>query len=151
MCFTLRHPEHHAAKVAAAQDILRSIINEEETDLEELRNWLDNIGGMESDKQIITTYIQEADYTSAQSLLDMIPSLYLLTGDELSEYNDYKSVKQLLMTLGQENRTIFDLTSAELNIITDIADNGEGAARITAQGILQYGYGNVSCNFPDLP
>jgi len=142
---------HHAKMVSAAQDIIRSILNEEETDMEELRNWLDNIGGMEADKQIIETYITEGDYSSAQSLLDMLPALYELSGDELLKYNDYKSFEQLMMNLDQEGRTIFDLNDTELTGIVYLAENGNGSAKTSTQGILEFAYNYDYCNCPDLP
>lgn len=143
--------KHHASKVWAAQDIIRSILSEESPDLTALRNWLDNIGGLESDKQIVSTYIQEGDYTSAEDLLAMIPSLYQLTGEELSAFNDYKSVQEILIDMEQENRTIYDLTSQEQDIVTNLANNGLGTAKTIAQGMLQYAYGEVYCNCPGLP
>ena len=142
---------YHAKKVSADQDIVRSILNEEELDVEELRNWLDNIGGMEADKQIIETYMMEGDYNSAQSLLDMLPALYELSGDELQKYNDYKSLKQLLMNLSQQDRTIFDLDETELATIVNLAEYGNGSAKTSAQGILEFAYGYNYCNCPVLP
>jgi hypothetical protein len=142
---------YHAKKVSAAQDIIRSILNEDELDINELRNWLDNIGGMEADKQIIETYIMEGDYNSPQSLLDMLPALYELSGDELQEYNDYKWLKQLLMNLSQQDRTIFDLDGTELASIVNLAEYGNGSAKTSAQGILEFAYGYHYCNCPDLP
>lgn len=142
---------YHAKMISAAQDIIRSIVNEDEPDLEELRNWLDNIGGMEADKQIIETYLMEGDYSSAQSLLDMLPALYELSGDELVKHNDYKSFKILMMNLDQEDRTIFDLNESELASIVDLAENGNGSAKTSAQGILEFAYNYDYCNCPDLP
>ena len=142
---------YQAKKIAAAQDIVRSIMNEDEPDFVELRNWLDNIGGIESDKQIISTFIAERDYTSAQNLLNMLPSLYELSGDELNEYYDYKVIQELLINLDQQNRTVFNLTANELANITDIAENGSGGSRSFALGILQFAYDYEYCNCPDLP
>lgn len=142
---------HHDKKIAAAQDIIRSIINEDEPNLELMRNWLDNIGGLQADRQIIETYIAEGDYVSAQSLMDMLPGLYSITGDQLQEYNDFKSCKQLLMSISQQQRTIFELTNEELEIIIGLAENGTGRAHESAKGILEFAYGYNFCNCPDLP
>nr|NQU91133.1 T9SS type A sorting domain-containing protein [Bacteroidota bacterium] len=142
---------YHAQKIAAAQAVIRSIVNEDEPDMEELRNWLDNIGGLEADKQIIDTYILESDYSSAQSLLDILPALYELSGDNLQEYNDYKSLKQLVMSLVQQGRTIFELSETELASVIDLAEYGTGSAKTSAQGILEFAYGYDYCNCPDLP
>jgi len=142
---------YHAQKIAAAQAVIRSIVNEDEPDLDELRNWFDNIGGLETDKQIIETYILEGDYNSAQSLLDILPALYELSGDKLQDYNDYKSIKQLEIDLAQQGRTIFGLTETELATIVNFAEYGTGSAKTSAQGILEFAYGYNYCNCPDLP
>ena len=142
---------HHSKMVNAAQDIIRSIINEDEPDMNELRNWLDNIGTIEADKQIIDTYISEGNYVQAQSLIDMLPGLYDLSDEELEKYNDYKLYKQILIGLAQENRTIFGLTETELSSLESLAETGIGSAKTLAQGVLEFAYDYDYCNCPDLP
>ncbi len=142
---------HHSKMVNAAQDIIRSIVNEDEPDMNELRNWLDNIGTIEADKQIIDTYISEGNYVQAQSLLDMLPGLYGLSDEELEKYNDYKLYKQILIGLAQENRAIFELTETELSSMENLAETGIGSAKTSAQGILEFAYNQDFCNCPDLP
>ncbi|MCD4696837.1 MAG: S8 family serine peptidase, partial [Bacteroidales bacterium] len=64
---------YNAAKTKAAYDLIRSSLNDSVTDYQYLRNWLDNLNNMNTDIQIISTYMEESDFVSAQSLLDMIP------------------------------------------------------------------------------
>ena len=142
---------YHAQKIAAAQAVIRSIVNEDEPDMEELRNWYDNIGGIQADKQIVDTYILEGDYTSAQSLLDMMPGLYGLSGNMLQDYNDYKYLKQLLMGLAQLGRTIDELSESELASVVNLAEYGNGSAKSSAQNLLEFAYNYNYCNCPDLP
>jgi len=142
---------YHAQKIAAAQAVIRSVVNEDEPDMEELRNWLDNIGGLEADKQIIETYIIEGDYNSAQSLLNLLPTLYGLGGDNLQAYNDYKALKQLLMDLAQQGRSIFELSEGELASVVNLAEYGNGSAKSSAQNLLEFAFGYDYCNCPDLP
>ncbi len=142
---------YFAQKIAAAQAVIRSIVNEDEPDMEELRNWLDNIGSLEADKQIIDTYILESGYSTAQSLLDLLPALYELSGDNLLEYNDYKTFKQLVMGLAQQGRTIFELSETELASVINLAEYGAGSAKTSAQSLLEFAYGYDYCNCPDLP
>lgn len=142
---------YHAKKVKAAQDIITSILNEEEPDMSDLRDWYDNIGGIEADKKIVETFIMEGDNVSAQSLLDLIPTLYELSGDQLSAYNDYKSYTELVMDLETEERSIFDLDTDELAMLLTMAESSLGSAKASAQGILEFAYGYDFCNCPDLP
>ncbi len=120
----------------AAGDIIRSILNDTILNLTDLRNWLDNLGGLNSDRQIISTYIYENDYDNAISLANMLPSLYNLSGRELTEHNQYMQILNLYNTLYSSNRTIYDLDSTEKATIIDLADNGIGVAQSMAQAIM---------------
>jgi hypothetical protein len=143
--------DYHHSKVNAAQDIIRSILNDSIIDKIELMNWLDNIGGYVADKQIISTYLADNDYSAAQNLLDILPALYNLEGNDLLAYNNYKTLVELQINLSQQERNIFGLTETELNVLVDIADNGYGTAKYSAQGMLEYAYGYEYCNCPSLP
>ena len=142
---------YHHGYVNAAQDIIRSMQHDSITDFVQLRYWLDNIGGYEMDKQIISTYMEEGDYTSAQSLLDILPSIYELNGDQLLAYNDYESMVELQIQLAQQQRNIHQLTTTELATITNLADNGLGSAKYSARSILEYAYGMHYFDRPSLP
>lgn len=142
---------YYSKKVNAAQDIIRSLLTDSITDLTSLRNWLDNIGGYEADKQIITSYISEADYSSAQNMLQIIPSIYDLTTDQIAEFNQYKSFTEWMIGLYQQNRTLYDLDSLELAYLVNIAENGTGNTVYNARGILEFAYGYHYCDCPELP
>ncbi|PIQ29357.1 MAG: hypothetical protein COW63_13560, partial [Bacteroidetes bacterium CG18_big_fil_WC_8_21_14_2_50_41_14] len=143
--------KYHHGYVNAAQDIIRSLQHDSITDFVQLRYWLDNIGGYEMDKQIISTYMDEDDYASAQSLLDILPSIYELEGDQLLAYNDYHTMVELQIQLAQQQRNIHQLTSSELATITSLADNGLGSAKYSARSILEYAYGMHYFDRPSLP
>lgn len=143
--------DYHHKKVNAAQDMIRSILNDNETDFDELRNWLDNIGGLVADKQIISTYLSEANFTDAQTLLNMLPTLYDLSGDELLAYNDYKSFVEFEINLSQQGRSIFDLQGDELVLLENLDENGYGSAKTSARGILEFAFGYEFCDCPSMP
>jgi hypothetical protein len=132
---------YNLEKSQLANDMIRSLLNEAELDVVQLRNWLDNLGGIESDKQIISTYIHENDYISAFSLANILPQLYNLQGNHLVEFNHYLDILQLKQTLYNENRSIENLTQTENAILTDIAENSEGDAGSQARSILVTFYG----------
>lgn len=135
-------------KTRAAHDMIRSIMNDTITDLPGLRNWLDNLNNINADMQIVSTYMHEGDYTSAQTLLDLIPGLYTLEGAALNNYNDYKSVTEMQMLWQQQGRDIFELNETEIASLVDYADNSSGKAATIAQGILEFAYGYEYCNCP---
>jgi len=138
-------------KVNAAKNMVRSELNDTITDLSVFRNWMDNIGGMIADKQIISSYVQEGDYVSAQSLLNILPALYGLNGTELEDYNEFQALTDLQIDLLMQNRNMFELDSVELSTVQDIAQNGTGRSKFDARGILEYFYGYHYCNCMNLP
>lgn len=138
--------DFHAKKSLAAHDIIRSILADSVFDAQLYRNWLDNIGGVNADKQIIASYIEEGNYASASSLLNLIPTLYELSGQSLNEYNDYKSFTEFQISLKQQNKDIFELDSMEVDYLVDLADNSSGTAKTGARGILEYAYGYHYCD-----
>ncbi|MGI6718350.1 MAG: T9SS type A sorting domain-containing protein [Bacteroidales bacterium] len=134
----------------AAMELIRSILNDTVLNLVDLRNWLDNLGGLNSDRQIIATYIYEDDYSNALSLANMLPSLYNLSERELIEHNQYMQILTLYQTLYNSNRTIYELNNEEKAIITDFADNGIGIAQSMAKAIM-IGVYNSTDYYDDCP
>ena len=138
--------DFQAWKSQAANDIIRSILADSVLDRQLYRNWLDNLGNIEADKQIIASYIDEGDYTSAQTLLNLVPSLYELDENSLLEFNDYKSLTEFLIGIEQQNRIILELETSEIDFLANFAENSSGTAKEVARGILNFGYGYNYCN-----
>ena len=137
---------YNRLKTRAAHDMIRSIVNDTIVSLSELRNWLDNLGGKRADEQIISSYIQEGNYTDAQALAGMMPGLYNYSGKELVEHNYYTELLNLRINLGQQGRSFFDLDSAEVINLAYVANNSIGTAGAQARGILESAYGYDFCN-----
>jgi hypothetical protein len=143
----IRHLAHYnQVKTRAAYDIVRSILNDSVTDFNELRNWLDNIGGKRADEQIIASYLSEGNFTDATALANMMPALYDYSNDEMAEHNYFMEMLNLQISLANEERTIFDLDSTEVNNLVLIADNSNGTAGAQAKGILEFAFGYHYCN-----
>ena len=142
--------EHSRKKARAAMDIIRSLLNEETPDMNELRNWLDNLGGLNADRQIISTYLHEGNYTDALALADLLPGLYEMEGEALEAHNDYESLLNLYKTLGEQDRNTYQLTEDEINDLEVIAENSRGQAAAQAQGILESAYGQHFYSCTDL-
>ena len=128
-------------KIRAAEDIINSLLMETELDVIQLRNWLDNIGGLESDKQIVSTYIQTGDYESAFTLANLLPDLYNLSGNDLLEHQKYIQLIQLQKDLASEGRTLAQLSELELRDIESISLTSEGTAGAVAISVLEAYYG----------
>lgn len=142
--------KYEQIKSLAANDMIRSILNDSITDFVQLRNWFDNRGGIESDKAIITSYAEEGNYTAAFSLANALPSLYNLQDKELQEHINYMQLLDLERTLAIENRKITGLNNTELAVLNSIADSSDNASGAASKGILETYYGNHFCNCPEI-
>jgi len=137
--------EYHAGKTQAALDIIHSILQDSIVDHEDYRNWLDNLGGLSADKQIVSSYLSQNDTTSAISLLNIIPSLYELNNEQLITFNDYKNLVLMQIALKQQGRNIFQLDSTELSALTVYADSSTSSAKAISRNILSYSQNNQYC------
>lgn len=127
---------YNREKSRAANDMIRSYLNDTILDNNALRGWLNNLGGIEADKQIISTYIQEDNYTDAFSLANMLPQLYNLSGDALAAHDQYVQILNLYKTLYNENREITELKDPEKDMLFNFANNSSDDAGSLAKGIL---------------
>jgi hypothetical protein len=137
---------YHSSKTQAAQDIIRHILFDSIVDLNQYRNWLDNLGNLEADKQIIASYLNEGDTANALSLLNLIPTLYGLEGDELDDFNDYKAIVAMQIEWKEMGKTIYDLDSTDILVLEDYAQNQMSTAGNIARNILSYAYNFHFCN-----
>ncbi len=129
----------------SAHDMIRSILNDTVMDYTEFRNWLDNIGGITSDRQVISSYLAQGNFTDAFTLANLLPGLYGLTGNDSIEHLYYMDMLNLYQTLDQQGRNTFQLDSTEKASITAIANNSNGLAGKQAKSILEVVY-NEYCH-----
>lgn len=64
----------------------------------------------------------------------------------LSEHYYFTVMLTLQISLANEQRTIFDLDSTEVNNLVFISENSIGTAGAQAKGILEFAYGHHYCN-----
>lgn len=127
-----------------ANDIIKSILNDTIVNYSDLRNWLDNLGGISADRQIISTFINEGNFNDALLLADALPQLYNLQGMELMENNYYVALLKFYQDLQIEGRNIYQLDSTEIVFIKNIADNGIGIAKTMAVSVMEGVYGSIN-------
>ncbi len=136
---------YNQQKTRAAYDIVRSILNDTVVDQNELRNWLDNIGGKRADEQIISSYMSEQNFENAILIANSMPSIYNYNENELVEHGYYMELINLQISLAQQGKTIFDLDNSEVNNLKTIAENSTGTAGALAKGVLEFSYGYHYC------
>jgi hypothetical protein len=142
--------EYKSLEISTAKEIIHSILFEEELDHENLRTWLANLESYNADRQIISSFISQGDISSAQDLMDLLPELYELNGDALSEHNEWADLMNMQLNWQAEGRNPTNLTEAELATLYNLADNGGTKAKYQARGILEHFYGEnyIDCCTP---
>ena len=120
----------------AAGDIVRSNLNKEERDFNELREWIGKSDDISSARMIIASYIQQKDFVNAIALAKKLPTIYDLQGEELNEFYDYLEIIRLHESLNETNRSTLQLTGYEIALLEDITENGTGASKAMAEAIL---------------
>ncbi len=120
----------------AAGDIIRGLVNDTIINLIELRGWLGNLDDIHADHDIIATYVDEGNFTDALALANMLPTLYGLTGNDLTEHNDYVELLELYRDLYNDDRNTMQLDSTERVQVERIAHYGTGYPQSMAQAIL---------------
>lgn len=131
----------------AAGDIIRDILSDTIIDKTALVGWLGNMEDIESDREIVSIYLEDGKFTDAIALANLFPSLYGLTGEDLVEHNDYMTLIHMYQDLNQEGRNIMQLDSTEYAIVEHIADCGIGVPKAMAKSIMLgvYGYQYDDC------
>ena len=107
----------------SANAIIRSILNSECIDYTDLRNWLENLGGIEADKQIISSYMDELNYTAASNLALTLATKYNLQGEELADINAFNECLNLWIAVKTSDRQFNELTEEEIATLENIIAN----------------------------
>lgn len=128
-------------QIITAKKILNSQINKDEQDNTEIKGWLASLKNKDADLQIAAILIKEENYADANALLEILPELYQLEGEDLDLYQDDKYLLNLNATLLQQDRNIMQLDASEISELEIIAENPSGKARNSARIILENFYG----------
>lgn len=127
-------------------DIISKRGENEEMNHEELRSWLAAYQTPHGDYQIVDDYFETGNYSAGLAILSTIPSIYKLNQTELLEYNGLQSLFNVLAGVKASKRNIFLLNGSERNTVQDLADNGEGIAKVRACNLLGFVYG-TECDY----
>lgn len=125
----------------AAGDVVRSIANNSVIDMNALVAWLGNMDELESDREIVSLYMEEGNFENALSLANMLPTLYNLSGDDLAEHNDYMAMLTLYKKLFIDGRSIMQLDMLERALVEHTADYSSGIPQAMAKAIMMEAYG----------
>lgn len=96
---------------------------------------------LESDREIISIYLEDGDFTHAFALANMLPTLYGLTDENLTDHNNYMSMLELYYRLYHEGSNTMKLDETDRAAVEYFADNSTGTAQAMAQAIMMGAYG----------
>ena len=143
---------HNGIKTEMLNYLTQSILlDTTSTDVDSLEYWLNERNNLTSKMDIVDLYIQQGKLTEATSYLDSIPVSLVLSQNEVLIYDDYKAVKDLIISIFNDKRYLDALDSTELSQLYDLADEGVGRGSIQAQNILNYFYGASYFSDPIFP
>lgn len=111
-----------------------------------LRSWLAAYQTPHGDYQIVDDYFETGNYNAGLAILSTVSTIYKLNEKEQLEYNGLQSLFNVLAGVNTSGRNIFLLDENEHSIIQDLADNGEGIAKVRACNLLGFVYG-TECDY----
>ena len=133
----------------AAGDMVRSNLNDSISNPSELRQWLGNMNDIAADRMAVSSYLNEGDSVSAFALANMIPQLYGLQGNDLTDHHDYMRLINLYQTLKSTHRTVYEMTETETATVDSIAELGTGISKSMAQSLLEQVLDTIIETCPD--
>ena len=114
-----------------------SAMHDTTTNFSELRIWLERRGDLAAKEMIVSSYLEEGNLTQALSALNNIPSELNLSGLSLEDYNDYKDLLLLKLSLDSSNLTFKDIDSTSIIWLEKMAAKDFGQSRFRARAILE--------------
>lgn len=138
--------QYHRAKSRSAMAMLACLPYDEVFDYSNYRLWLSRLGGINNDRRIVASFIEEENYTDALSLANMLPELYELEEQALVDHEFYIDLLEFNINLKQTNRSPLEITEEEFALIEYIAQNSTSASGVNAKAILEHFYDQHFCN-----
>lgn len=85
--------------------------------------WLDNINTVESHYMKAGHYVGLGDLSTAETIIDNIPTNFSLTTDEQDKHDLYEEYWGIIAGVIDDGRSMLEMTEAELDDLAVIADN----------------------------
>ena len=121
---------------------VRGLFSDTVVDNAALRNVLMRFGSPDTDRLAVTSLMAEGDTVGAIALAETLPERYGFKGGDLEEHGDYMRLLHLYNDLKRTGRTATELTSEELSVVREIAEEGRGMSRAMAETLLEGTSGN---------
>ncbi len=87
---------------------------------------------------IVDSYLQARDTTSASAVLDSLSNWYLISGPEEESVAMIKFLKELMINAFSQQRSVHELTEAELIDLLALADSSDSRAAFHARHLANF-------------
>ncbi len=124
-------------KSGVVNKMLMSAIHDTTTNFDQIRLWLGRRGDLVAKEMIVSSYLEEGNLTQALSSLNNIPSELNLSGISLEDYNDYKDLLLLKLSLDSSNLTFKDIDTTAIIWLEKMAAKDFGQSKFRARAILE--------------
>jgi hypothetical protein len=130
---------HYSLEQAKAERaLLHNLVHDSIPNLQALRTQLAAAQSLPMDMQIVDAFMQEGKTNEALSLANILPQLYGLKAEALTEHNRFVGLKQLQAGLQTEGRNIFTMNETEKSTLIDMISQSEGLAGTQARNIMAF-------------
>ena len=109
-------------------------------DLNQIRDWYDEIYTLNAKYSLAETYYQLGKYEQGFNTLARIPKMYDLNEEQMIEHNNYVALYTFKNKIRESGRTIAQLKENEIEELIHYAKVSNGLSSVMAQGILCFFY-----------
>ncbi len=131
---------HSSAYSDAAILITHDILRDSVPDLDSLRLWYGNLGGLHAAYLVAESYLDEGDVITAQSYMSTLTNLFAYAEKYPDHHTAYEDLFNLKILLDETNRSWDSLTTSEIQELETLANEDKGDASVHAQNILRFFY-----------
>lgn len=130
-------------KNRAAIEIAQSYLTDESKgpDYANYRYWLAKLESAASQYLIVDSYIEQGNYSTALSVLNKIPTQFTLSDEEKRDYQETLTFLQIITDLHNKGKLLNQLSTAQKESITTLAEKGIGQGGQRARNLLCWWYG----------
>jgi hypothetical protein len=137
---------------ACDQLISDALVSDNGYDLQTIRYTASiNPPSLHNDFLLFDEMIEEGDYNAADSLLDLMPYQYRLTPEQLIEYNDFRTLSNIVIDVRSQDQSSKNITEAQKSELVELANSGTLIPNIRAKNWLSLLTGKIDWFVPTLP
>ena len=134
---------HSSMASNAANLIIHDLLRDDSPNMDTLRQWYSNLGGLNAAYLVAETYLEAGDIATAKRLMSGLASQYAYAEAYPDHYRAYVQMFDLKVLLSESGRNWKDLTKAEIQALEVLADGDKGKASVQAQNVLRFFYGHT--------